>query len=93
MSGYEQAVSTNVSMFTSGGGFSNFTLRASEAAYQNVAVNDYLTKHTSSVPPHSYFNTSGRGFPDVAALGNGYLVNLNGEFQGIGGISFFLKLS
>ena len=78
----ERAVSIGTSSFTSGGGFSNVTAQPS---YQKTAIAAYLKDHVQ--PPASMFNASGRGYPDVAALGNNMLILLNGEWQGAGGTS------
>eukprot|EP00475_Leptophrys_vorax_P004048 TRINITY_DN1239_c0_g1_i1.p1 TRINITY_DN1239_c0_g1~~TRINITY_DN1239_c0_g1_i1.p1 ORF type:complete len:640 (-),score=176.55 TRINITY_DN1239_c0_g1_i1:85-2004(-) len=80
--GIEVAVSVNVSMFSSGGGFSNYSVRPS---YQTKAVAAYLK--TAHLPPASYFNRTGRGFPDVAAIGNNYLVYQDGSASTNGGTS------
>ena len=53
----------------SGGGFSN---RYAIPAYQATAVAQYKTKTRDSAPPTSYWNSSGAGFPDVAAVGMNY---------------------
>ena len=52
--------------YTTGGGFSAVFPRPS---YQDAAVTEYLTKHSSVLPPSSMFNSSCRAFPDVATLG------------------------
>merc|ERR1712037_274058 len=74
-----------VAGFTSGGGFSTYTPRPS---YQDSAVEGYL-KSGVVLPPSSYFNSSNRGYPDVAALGNGFAVYLNsyGGWTTVGGTS------
>merc|ERR1739848_12493 len=71
--GTEVAVSQPVAGFTSGGGFSTYTPRPS---YQQSAVEGYL-KSGVTLPPSSYFNSSNRGYPDVAAAGNNFAVYLN----------------
>jgi len=83
--GKEVAVSQPVAGFTSGGGFSTYTPRPS---YQDSAVEGYL-KSGVVLPPSSYFNSSNRGYPDVAALGNGFAVYLNsyGGWTTVGGTS------
>jgi len=53
----------------SGGGFSNTFARPN---YQNNAVNEYFSK--VSLPPQSYWNRTGRGFPDIAALSANFIV-------------------
>eukprot|EP00656_Telonema_subtile_P024101 TRINITY_DN2595_c0_g2_i1.p1 TRINITY_DN2595_c0_g2~~TRINITY_DN2595_c0_g2_i1.p1 ORF type:complete len:571 (+),score=160.80 TRINITY_DN2595_c0_g2_i1:188-1900(+) len=68
-----------------GGGFSDTFARPS---YQADVVAAYLKD--PSLPPASYYNASGRGYPDVAALGgqkNPYCVTANGRFQGVAGTS------
>ena len=66
-------------VITSGGGFSNVNDRATTAPWQEDAVNTYLLESNSqSYPPLSYFNSTGRGYPDVATYGSNYFVYLNG---------------
>merc|ERR1712216_326182 len=69
-----------------GGGFSDtFPM----PAYQQTVVKAYLADKTADLPPASYFNASGRGYPDVAALGGQktpYCVNA-GAFEGVAGTS------
>jgi len=83
--GTEVAVSQPVAGFTSGGGFSTYTPRPS---YQQSAVEGYL-KSGVALPPSSYFNSSNRGYPDVAALGNNFAVYLDmyGGWTTVGGTS------
>ena len=67
-----------------GGGFSNTFGRAS---WQSKAVTDYFKSGT--LPPSSYYNASGRGYPDVSALGgltNPYCI-ANGGLGGVAGTS------
>ena len=66
----------------SSGGFSNYFARPS---FQDDAINAYLSQ--SNLPPSSYFNSSGRGFPDVAAIGTGFVVYTNGVHTPVGGTS------
>uniref|UniRef100_A0A6Q2YVF0 Peptidase S53 domain-containing protein n=1 Tax=Esox lucius TaxID=8010 RepID=A0A6Q2YVF0_ESOLU len=54
----------------SGGGFSNIFKMPD---YQVGAVEAYL-KAQSALPPKTYFNTSGRAYPDLAALSDNYWV-------------------
>lgn len=49
---------------SSGGGFSTFFARAD---FQSAAVERYLAQ-PDLLPPASFFNSSGRGIPDVATL-------------------------
>lgn len=49
----------------------------SEMLFQKEAVAQFL-KSSPHLPPSSYFNASGRAYPDVAALSDGYWVVSNG---------------
>jgi len=69
--GYEIVSSTATgALIVSGGGFSVYAARQS---YQDDAVKKYL-QNTTALPAASTFNASGRGYPDVAALGHNYYV-------------------
>jgi subtilase family serine protease len=81
--GTEQAVSFKISEFASGGGFSNV---APQPSYQSTVVNAYLSSGVV-LPPASYFNRTGRGFPDIAALGHNCLVLINSLIEPVGGTS------
>lgn len=67
-------VTNEVVDYISGGGFSNVFPRPS---YQEEAVKKFLSS-SPHMPPSSYFNASGRAYPDVAALSDGYWVVSNG---------------
>ena len=82
-SGTEQAVSIGISRFTSGGGFSDI---APQPDYQKAAVSAYL-KSNIVLPPVGYFNASGRGTPDVAAIGHNLLIVDGGQSEPVGGTS------
>ncbi len=57
-------------VITSGGGFSNYNNRSVTAPWQEDAVNAYLSSaNAAAYPPSSYFNPSGRGYPDVSTYG------------------------
>jgi tripeptidyl-peptidase-1 len=71
-------------LFGSGGGFSR-SMFAPFAA-QLSDVQQYL-KHAPQLPPSTLFNASGRATPDVAALGEGFQVLINGEVKTVGGTS------
>jgi len=82
-SGTEVAVDVTRSFFTSGGGFSNISKALPFAA---DVVSAYL-KSGTTMPPASYFNRTGRAYPDVAAIGhNGYILD-GGAAELIGGTS------
>ena len=68
----------------SGGGFSNVFPTAS---YQTDVVEKYL-KSGPNLPPSSYYNPKGRGFPDIAALSNHFwIVNNLVPVAGVAGTS------
>ncbi|ETS74541.1 hypothetical protein PFICI_13025 [Pestalotiopsis fici W106-1] len=67
----------------SSGGFSDYFPRP---AYQDAAVSAYLQQLGPNVFAGLY-NTSGRGFPDVAAQGNGFRIVDNGAVASISGTS------
>jgi len=81
--GTEQAVSYAISSFASGGGFSAI---APMPSYQSDAVNAYWNSGVA-LPPASYFNATGRGFPDIAALGHNVIIVSGGAPQAVGGTS------
>jgi tripeptidyl-peptidase-1 len=68
------------------GGFCN---RWSLPSWQSGAVNTYVAQGSSAgLPPSSYFNASGRGFPDVSAQAVGFTVVANGiPLPGVAGTS------
>jgi tripeptidyl-peptidase-1 len=70
--------------FGSGGGFS---WHFSRPSYQNAAVNNYLSTMSAKLPPSHFYNSAGRATPDVAALGIGYQVVVNGRTSSVGGTS------
>jgi len=72
-----------VSMFGSGGGFSSAD---NQPSYQQAAVSNYFKVQTE-LPAAHFYNNSGRGTPDVAALGMGFQVVVSGEVQTVGGTS------
>jgi tripeptidyl-peptidase-1 len=80
--GTETAVSFAQAQFASGGGFS---VVASQPSYQTDAVAAYM-KSGVKLPPASYYNANGRGFPDVAALGSAVLIYA-GVIEKVGGTS------
>ncbi|KAI4854549.1 subtilisin-like protein [Aureobasidium sp. EXF-8845] len=59
--------------FVSGGGFSNYFSRPS---YQKEHVEGYIRGLDAGLSP--YFNSQGRGYPDVSAIGCNYLVMWDG---------------
>eukprot|EP00297_Palpitomonas_bilix_P005380 CAMPEP_0113896130 /NCGR_PEP_ID=MMETSP0780_2-20120614/17809_1 /TAXON_ID=652834 /ORGANISM="Palpitomonas bilix" /LENGTH=816 /DNA_ID=CAMNT_0000887161 /DNA_START=63 /DNA_END=2513 /DNA_ORIENTATION=- /assembly_acc=CAM_ASM_000599 len=75
-------------LITAGGGFSDVFERPS---YQNTAVEEYFRLTNSSAvydsPPTSKFNSTGRAYPDIAAIANNYLIVLAGKLRPIFGTS------
>jgi tripeptidyl-peptidase-1 len=80
--GDEVAVSYDVASFASGGGFSMY---AAQPAWQKTAVSKYL-KSGVALPPASYYNSTNRAYPDVAAIGNAVLIDQGGA-ELVGGTS------
>jgi tripeptidyl-peptidase-1 len=70
-----------------GGGFSdNFDI----PEWQKAAVAAYKASPDANLPPAKLWNNTGRGYPDVAALGgqvNPYCVVSGGQFSGVAGTS------
>jgi len=75
-------MSNNGSIITTGGGFSNLFSRPS---WQENSVRDFL--RSGNVPPTNMFNTTGRAYPDVSALGNAYHVVIGGNDYQVSGTS------
>merc|ERR1719171_1761697 len=70
-----------------GGGFSD-TFGIPD--YQKDAVAAYKSNPDAKLPPQAYWNNTGRGYPDVAALGGTktpYCVATGGQFGGVAGTS------
>mmetsp|Transcript_114333 Transcript_114333/g.227519 ORF Transcript_114333/g.227519 Transcript_114333/m.227519 type:complete len:594 (-) Transcript_114333:152-1933(-) len=71
----------------SGGGFSNtFEI----PSYQQHAVAAYKSSPDAKLPPQAWWNNTGRGYPDVSALGGTktpYCIASEGSFQGVAGTS------
>jgi len=82
-SGTEQAVSYDVAGFTSGGGFSAI---ANTPSYQQAAVTAYLNSGVK-LPPSSFYNATGRGSPDISAVGINNLIIQDGVVELVGGTS------
>jgi len=70
-----------------GGGFSD-TFGIPE--YQKDAVAGYLASKDANFPPQKLWNNTGRGYPDISALGgqkNPYCIIANGNASGVAGTS------
>lgn len=71
----------------SGGGFSD-TFDIPD--FQKTAVAAYKAAPDADLPPQKLWNNTGRGYPDIAALGGTkapYCVNVGGSFSGVAGTS------
>lgn len=66
----------------SSGGFSNYF---GTPSYQAAAVSSYLSSIGST--NSGRFNASGRGFPDVSAIGNNVEIVVDGRLEPVGGTS------
>ena len=76
---------TNTSILSSGGGFSSYFKAPS---YQNDFVNKYIREDGHNHRNNSlYYDTRGRGIPDIAANGRNYVFTVNGKFMTIHGTS------
>jgi tripeptidyl-peptidase-1 len=71
-------------VITSGGGFSNVY---SQPVWQKNAVDNYLTMSNKIPTSPDYFNTTGRGYPDISTYGSNYLIYLNGKLTRESGTS------
>ena len=84
----KSVIGEEIAWKASGGGFSN-TFDIPD--YQRDAVSAYQKKcSTITCPPFAAWNSTGRGFPDVSALGgeiNLYCVVEEGSFGGVDGTS------
>jgi len=59
------------------GGFSSYFARPH---YQDTQVSHYLRQHSDTWKPYAaYFDKTGRGFPDIAALADNYTLILDGN--------------
>jgi len=68
----------------SAGGFSDY---AATPTWQKNAVSHFLSG-AGLRPPSNYFNASGRGVPDIAAIGDNLYYFFQGSIQAGGGTSF-----
>ena len=68
----------------SSGGFSN---QFAAPAWQADVTAAYAANTDEKMPPASYFNATGRGFPDISAQAVNYPVVVNGRTQSVAGTS------
>jgi len=85
---YSNDVSAQQSNFSgdglSSGGFSNYFKMQS---YQSTAVSNYLQSQQGNLPPSSYYNSSGRAFPDLCSFSEDLVIVLDGSDQEVAGTS------
>jgi len=80
----EVGVSMDGGLFwTTGGGFADFPARPS---YQDDAVTHFLNT-SNALPPSSFFNAAGRGYPDVSAVGHNLMTVISGILTPVDGTS------
>jgi len=70
--------------WTTGGGFSALNSRPD---FQSSFVQNYFTRYASNLPPASFYNANGRGYPDFAAVGHNIMVAQQGSFIPVDGTS------
>ena len=69
--------------FTGGSGFSTVS---AAPKWQKQAIEGYLQDPTAH-KPSAFFNRSGRGYPDITAMGQDYYVMADGGAMSVGGTS------
>eukprot|EP00457_Paulinella_chromatophora_P001778 gb/GEZN01001780.1/.p1 GENE.gb/GEZN01001780.1/~~gb/GEZN01001780.1/.p1 ORF type:complete len:901 (-),score=99.60 gb/GEZN01001780.1/:130-2748(-) len=62
-------------LITSGGGFSD---RYDRPTFQNYLQEDYIAR---TRVPKTWYNSKGRGYPDIATYGNKFVVIMNGSVE------------
>jgi len=70
-------------LIVSGGGFSNV---APQSPWQATAIKGYLASG-AKLPPTGDFNATGRGYPDVSAIGHNVVIWLSGQPLPVDGTS------
>lgn len=73
-----------LALISSGGGFSWLAPRPS---YQASVVSAYLSNPAAKLPPNNLFNSTNRGFPDVAGLSHYYYIEADGQLELVDGTS------
>lgn len=68
----------------SGGGFSNVH---AAPPYQAAAIAAYKKTAGAALPPAARYNQTGRGIPDVAAVGEYFSIVVNGRVESVAGTS------
>jgi len=81
------AIGDETAWSAGGGGFSD-TFAIPD--WQKTAVAAYKASPDAALPPQNLWNNTGRGYPDIAALGGQkapYCIASRGEFEGVAGTS------
>lgn len=84
----EKSVIGDEKAWTDGGG--GFSDHFDIPDFQSDVVAKYKADPSANLPPQQMWNNTGRGYPDVAALGgegNPYCVQVDGMTQGVAGTS------
>jgi len=68
----------------SSGGFSNFF---GQPKYQSAAVAKYISTQKSTLPPQSFWNATGRAFPDISSFSEDVVIYYSGEAVEVAGTS------
>ena len=71
---HQKVNDTYGAQITSGGGFSDFFEMPD---FQANTVKNYLNNEALVLPPASYYNPTGRAYPDLAATGHNYFIVYN----------------
>ena len=81
----ERSISFEQVGWTTGGGFDIY--EDSRPWWQYTEVEEYLNKMNKTLPAPSLFNSNGRAYPDVSAIGHSCPVIINGQLGGVDGTS------
>lgn len=86
---YFRVLPDNISVSSSGGGFSNIF---SVPFYQHEDVRKYMQEsaqaaHLQALQHAGYFDSSGRGYPDISGIAANYLVYIDGTLHSVLGTS------
>jgi len=68
----------------SSGGFSDYF---SMPSYQRGAVTKYISQNANNLPPQSFWNATGRAFPDVASISENVIIVYGGSETPVAGTS------
>ena len=80
------AMAGSSSQFTSGGGFSNYSANKAPS-YQLEAIATWMKSGALKPAGKPFFKPENRGYPDVSAIGDSYIIFEDGQERVIGGTS------